>query len=186
MPFTRLAFKKVWTNSADFPTYEGSETQVRADMQYHPDAIAKFINEVFFGELEGENGTALIGAGAEETLKQVLLRLQQELDNHGEDIKNLSAGDAPESVRSAVVGFTEDMWVETEEGGYQLVIPSSEHKRMNEAFGFKLELELTPEEGYDGTAWCVHETRVVMDADTKALKLDSAEPYAGRIVVFGV
>lgn len=46
MPIDKLEFEKRWTNPAHFPTYEPDEAQVRADMQYHPDAIAKHLNEV--------------------------------------------------------------------------------------------------------------------------------------------
>lgn len=44
MSIADLAFTKSWTDSADFPTYEPSEDQVRADMQYLFDEIRDFIN----------------------------------------------------------------------------------------------------------------------------------------------
>ena len=37
-------FSKVWTSPADFPTYEGSEEQVRADMQLQPDELKAYVN----------------------------------------------------------------------------------------------------------------------------------------------
>lgn len=40
-----LSFLRDWTNPADFPTVEPDEAAVRADLQYHPDAIKKYINE---------------------------------------------------------------------------------------------------------------------------------------------
>ena len=60
MAIKALEFEKKWTNPTDFPTYEPDEEQVRADLQYHPDAIAAYINETLKGELEkaaeaGEN-----------------------------------------------------------------------------------------------------------------------------------
>ena len=39
-----LSFFRDWTNPADFPTVEPDEATVRADLQYHPDAIKDYIN----------------------------------------------------------------------------------------------------------------------------------------------
>ena len=44
MAVSDLAFSKVWTNPADFPTYEGSEAKVREDMQCLYDEIKQFLN----------------------------------------------------------------------------------------------------------------------------------------------
>ena len=52
MAIKALEFEKKWTNPTDFPTYEPDEEQVRADLQYHPNAIAAYINETRKGELE--------------------------------------------------------------------------------------------------------------------------------------
>lgn len=41
-----LSFLRDWTNPADFPTVEPDEATVRADLQYHPDAIKDYINDV--------------------------------------------------------------------------------------------------------------------------------------------
>lgn len=41
-----LSFTKDWRNPTDFPTYEGSEDQVRADMQYLPDEIRTYLNTI--------------------------------------------------------------------------------------------------------------------------------------------
>lgn len=40
-----LSFLRDWKNPADFPAVEPDEAAVRADLQYHPDAIKKYINE---------------------------------------------------------------------------------------------------------------------------------------------
>lgn len=45
MGLSRLSFLRDWTNPADFPTVEPDEAKVRADLQYHPDAIKNYINE---------------------------------------------------------------------------------------------------------------------------------------------
>ena len=45
MGLGHLSFLRDWTNPADFPTVEPDEATVRADLQYHPDAIKDYINE---------------------------------------------------------------------------------------------------------------------------------------------
>lgn len=45
MAVNELSFGKTWESSTDFPTIEPNEAQVRADLQYHPDAIKDYINE---------------------------------------------------------------------------------------------------------------------------------------------
>ncbi len=44
MAINELSFAKTWTNPADFPTVEPDEAKVRSDLQYHPDAIKKYLN----------------------------------------------------------------------------------------------------------------------------------------------
>lgn len=45
MAISELSFAKTWTSPADFPTVEPDEAKVRSDLQYHPDAIKKYLNE---------------------------------------------------------------------------------------------------------------------------------------------
>ncbi len=45
MGLSRLSFLRDWRNPADFPTVEPDEVTVRADLQYHPEAIKDYINE---------------------------------------------------------------------------------------------------------------------------------------------
>ena len=45
MGLSHLSFLRDWKNPADFPTVEPDEATVRADLQYHPDAIKNYINE---------------------------------------------------------------------------------------------------------------------------------------------
>lgn len=54
MAYSRLDFTKNWKNEADFPTYEESETKVRADMQELHDQTRRFINGTLIPELEAE------------------------------------------------------------------------------------------------------------------------------------
>ena len=44
MGLSHLSFLRDWKNPADFPTVEPDEATVRADLQYHPDAIKDYIN----------------------------------------------------------------------------------------------------------------------------------------------
>jgi hypothetical protein len=46
IPLEEFAYTKDWTNPADFPTYEGSEEQVRLDLQLQPDEIKAYLNLV--------------------------------------------------------------------------------------------------------------------------------------------
>lgn len=48
-----LAFTKSWTSAADFPTYEDSETKVRADLQELHDQTKKYINEQLGPAVQG-------------------------------------------------------------------------------------------------------------------------------------
>lgn len=64
MSLPELSYKKVWTSTEDFPTYEGSEEQVRRDNQYHPDAIKDYINEELLKTLQSPGagkGASCIG-----------------------------------------------------------------------------------------------------------------------------
>lgn len=53
MSLPELSYEKVWTSPEDFPTFEGSEEQVRLDNQYHPDAIKNYINDDLLPALQG-------------------------------------------------------------------------------------------------------------------------------------
>lgn len=68
MAIGELSFDKVWTDPAQFPTYEGSEDQVRLDLQYHPDAIKGFINTYIIPALneiiEGSYAPSSVGTAA--------------------------------------------------------------------------------------------------------------------------
>lgn len=52
MAFPKLKFNKDWRNPSDFPTYEASEEQVRADMQELHNETAEFINRVLAAYIE--------------------------------------------------------------------------------------------------------------------------------------
>lgn len=48
---TLFNFTKVWTNPDHFPTYEGSESQVRADLQFQPNEAKNYINNYIVPKL---------------------------------------------------------------------------------------------------------------------------------------
>ena len=60
MAFEKLSFTKDWKNASDFPTYEESEAQVRADLQALHDETRNFINNKLIPNIEG---MAVPGAG---------------------------------------------------------------------------------------------------------------------------
>ena len=51
MAVSNLTFSKVWTDPSAFPTYEGSETKVREDMQCLYDEIQTFLNNTLIPAL---------------------------------------------------------------------------------------------------------------------------------------
>jgi hypothetical protein len=64
MPISPLSFTKDWTSSADFPTYEGSETQVRADLQLLFNEIKTYLNNTLLGGLssvDSGKGASAVG-----------------------------------------------------------------------------------------------------------------------------
>ena len=72
-----LSFLRDWTNPADFPTVEPDEATVRADLQYHPDAIKDYINETLIPSHDAltsakhshDNKTVLDGITADDVAK---------------------------------------------------------------------------------------------------------------------
>ena len=176
MPLTKLEFEKSWNSSADFPTYEDSEQKVRADLQYHPDAIRDYINETLIPEVEEQAEAA--GKGLEEARKE-LEGVEQTLEEHRESIIDLSVGDPPEAVRAARVDFTAEDWTE-DEGSFVLVIPQSAHRRVNGDFGFSLW-----DGGRTGT-WNTAGASAVYDPETGDVAVTAEGAFAGHIVFYGV
>lgn len=92
MSLTRLEYKKTWTSSGDFPTYEDSEQQVRSDLQYHPDAIRDYLNGTLLPEVEKEQSTAAEG----------LQKAQETLERQQEQIEELAFGETPTVIKSTL------------------------------------------------------------------------------------
>ena len=185
MPFSRLSYEKSWTSAEDFPTYEGSEEKVRSDMQYHPDAVKDYINDTLLKELEEAAGAGKIGDGREGNLAATLTKIYETLNSHAQDIVNLAAGDAPESVRSAQVAFTAGGWSQNENTGlYELHILQSQHKRLSGSFGYRLESQIGT--AYKGGTWETACTAVDYDEGSQDVVLTAENAYAGSIIFFGV
>lgn len=188
MAFERLSFTKDWTNHDDFPTYEDSEAQVRADLQFHPNALRDYLNEVLLAELEDSGASRSLGAsvtGISGTLQDVLDAYLEHLGALDEDVKNLAAGEAPEAVRAARVEFTGEGWAEDSESGlFELRILQSQHTRRSDAFGYSLKSLAAG--GYCTNTWETVCTDVAYDEETDDVVLTAENPYDGVIVFFGV
>lgn len=184
MPLTKLEYEKSWTDGGDFPTYEADEEQVRADMQYHPDAIRDYINETLLRELASAEGAENIGDGQQGSVAASLEEAFRRLDAADSDIKNLASGESPEAVRAAVVSFTAEGWTEDEGGCYALRILQSQHRRLSDAFGYKLQHLVNGT--YRVNSWAIAGTEVSYDTGSGDVVLTGEHTYAGRITFFGV
>ena len=77
MGLSHLSFLRDWKNPADFPTVEPDEATVRADLQYHPDAIKEYINKTLIPSHDSltdakhshDNKTVLDGITADDVAK---------------------------------------------------------------------------------------------------------------------
>lgn len=177
MSFTRLNFEKLWTSSADFPTLEESETKVREDFQYHPDAIKKFLNEVFLNELEGRNGAAQIGAVGGGTVQGELDELAQRI----EDVAN--AGYDVEGVPHIVaIQMNENDWSKSGDG-FMLRIKDGAHGLSSNDFGYNI--YRTVNGVRVSNTWDAICTNVAYDTVTADIVLTAESAYAGCIVVYG-
>ena len=186
MSLTRLNFGKDWTNKNDFPAYEDNEAQVRADMQYHPNAVRDFINETLLAELEAKGAASQLGAvdssGVAATIQTILDGIAVSMKQMSDDIETLASGGVPSVVQSVAVPFTADSWSPTEDG-VLLVIGQAEHKRTSANFGYNLYgmVDGVYVGGWIGSA----STQVVYNEDG-SMTLTAPEAYAGKIVFFGL
>lgn len=185
MAFTKLNYGKSWINPADFPTYQANEEQVRADLQYHPDAVKGYLNDTLLNALEAKSAAGNLGAernGAASTIQNVLDQHGGSIVQLAADIQTLAAGGVPAVAQSCAVGFTEDGWT-TADGKVMLVINQLDHKRENANFGYMI-YQLVDGVYRSGT-WGAAATRVVYGADG-SITLTADEAYNGRIVFFGL
>ena len=186
MAFKRLSFGKSWTSSADFPTFQDSEEQVRADMQYHPNAVRDFLNNVLLKELEQKTAAANLGAttaeGAAATVQSVLNGYAQDIATLTDDIETLAGGGVPVTAQCVAVVFTTESWVNISDG-VLLTIAKSEHKRNDANFGYNLYQQVGSE--YRGGTWSAAATRATYNADG-SITLTADAAYNGKIVFFGL
>ena len=185
MAFTKLNYEKDWTRAADFPAYESDEAKVRADLQYHPDAVKDYINNTLLNALASKDAAAELGAaedGTKTTIQSVLDRYGERLAQLGEDIETVAAGGVPSVAQSTAVTFSKDGWA-TVSGSITLTIPKNEHMRENANFGFNL-YQLV-DGGYRSGTWGSAATRVSYNSGG-SITLTADEAYSGKIVFFGL
>lgn len=185
MAFPKLEYTRLWTRDSDFAKYVDSETQVREDLQYHPDAIATYINDVLLPAMQGTEGAANIGDTYSGTVAGTIRQIKSELEEQAEAIVNLSLGDSPESIRSATVTFEKNDWARPEAGKpYELCVPRYIHKRADSGFGYKLQMFLGGV--YVTNTWGTAGTGVNYDEANGDIILTSETQYDGAAVFFGI
>lgn len=178
MSFTRLAFLKSWLSNTDFPTLEESESKVREDFQYHPDAIKEYLNNVFLREMEN-NGADSIGTSDGRSVDQFLAYLNTRAEEIDEAIKSIASGGAPDAFKASKVPFAENEW----DNG-KLIIAQGDHKRKNDAFVYSI--RALDNGKYVSDSWHGACTNVVYDVATGGITLEAEEPYSGEIVFYGL
>ena len=191
MAFERLKFARLWTvddetEEKGFRTYQDSETKVREDLQYHPDAILSFLNEKLLPALESEDGAENIGVfmeGSEATtLAEALSYIVGEFMRVDGRIDNVVENKFPDDMTAKELTFEETDWA-SGGGLYTITVPKSVHTRSNSRFGYQLWSN-----GVNGPvsdSWAVNGTSVTW-YDNGNIVLAAEEPYAGRIAFFGV
>ena len=180
MAFKRLEFEKTWTSSTDFPTYQDSEEQARADLQYHPNALRDFVNQLLT-TLESADAAGLLGA-EDGSVQSGLDTLRGDLERVKEDLAALAEGGVPSVSRATTVTFTKGSWIQ-KESGVALTISRNVHKRESDSFGFAL-YQLVDGVYKSGT-WGSVSTNAVCNAD-RSITLSADEAYSGKIVFFGM
>lgn len=185
MAFTRLEYERDWTRAEDFPTHESSEIQVRADMQYHPNAVRDFLNALL-SVLESKTAAASLGASDE---KGLAATMQSVLDSHADalavlrdDVDTMAGGGVPLSAQSVEVKFKQANWVNAADG-VKLTIAQSDHKRTRATFGYNI-YQLVDSIYRSGT-WGAAATCVAYNADG-SITLTTDQAYTGKIVFFGL
>lgn len=186
MALSRLSFGRDWTDKNDFPSYLDNEAQVRADMQYHPNAVRDYINGMLLAELEANGAASQLGAvdstGKAATIQAILNTIADSLAEMKTDIETIASGGIPAVIQSVAVAFTEDSWSPAE-SGVLLVIGQTEHKRTSANFGYNLYgmVDGVYVGGWSGSA----STQIVYNKDG-SMTLTAPEAYAGKIVFFGL
>ena len=186
MPFTKFEFKKDWTESDKnsdryFKTYEDSEEQVREDLQLQPNELKSAIHRLI-DELESASAADMIGesAGADGsvvTLAQALSSIRKSIAALDSDITNLMDAQVPDGLRSSQVDLTIEGW-----DGTTYTVDPDTHRRKSSIFGYQIWVDVGGDLRSD--TWVAAGTSVVYDKGN--IVLTAEEPYAGKIVFFGV
>lgn len=190
MAFVRLNYGKNWTSAEDFPTYEDSEVQVRADLQYHPDAVRTYLNDTLLTTLEGAGCAGELGT-RDGKLQKVLDEAMDRLTQAENDILDITTGGGTSVNQCACVSFDASQWTRRGDGDYVLSIPKSKHKRTSDAFGYCLwQSDPSAPFGVEwqlrSDLWGVAATRVFYNRHTGDMSLTAPEAYGGTAAFFGM
>ena len=186
MPFDKPLFERVWTKEEDFPTFVSNEAQVRADMQYHPDALLQFLHQLI-GQLEDSSAAGILGAKTgekSETVQMVLDEHNEQINIIIEDLATLAAGGVPSEHRCSSVSFTALSWSANADGTVSLTVPHESHKRDRSAFGYLIYHKVG--DVYKSGTWGAATTRVTYDDESRGITLTADTAYEGKIVFFGL
>lgn len=190
MAFERLKFARLWTvddetEEKGFRTHQDSETKVREDLQYHPDAILTFLNERLLPALESKGACESIGVEMEgtnaATLSEALSYIVGEFMRVDGRVDDVAAGMLPGDMLAKKIDFAETAWTPAN-GVYTLSIDYANHTRVNDTFGYRLWCNTA--NGPVSDCWAVQGTSVVYINGTVILTAE--EPYSGHIVFTGV
>jgi hypothetical protein len=192
MPFEKLNFARLWTvidqtDTTGFRTYQDSETKVREDLQYHPNAIRDFLNDKLLPALESASAAESIGVtmtGSEaQTLAGALAYIAGQFVNIYKAIESVTQNKLPDGMAAKEITFPETEWV-SKDGGYTISIPKTQHTREDSTFGYRIWALVG--DTYRSDTWYSAGTSVEFQNLTGELILKSSAPYSGRITVFGV
>ena len=79
MALSKISFSKNWTNPDDFPTYEGTESKVREDMQLLHDETKEFINNTLTTELDAVQSNNVATFATKAALDAVVAGISPEI-----------------------------------------------------------------------------------------------------------
>ena len=185
MAIKTLEYEKLWTEPNDFATKETSETKVREDLQYHPNAVRTYINDILIPSLIGAEGSANIGHGEGSTLAAKIQQMDLRADELRRDLENVTLGDTPESIRAVEVKFEIGDWVWADWlGTYVLSIAPGVHKRTGSRFGCTI--NMWDGYRYRSGLWATACTGAFYVEENQYIGLASDCTYKGSVVFYGV
>lgn len=87
MALSKISFSKNWTNPDDFPTYEGTESKVREDMQLLHDETKEFINNTLTVELDAVQSNNVATFATQAALNAVIAGISPEISRSVDALK---------------------------------------------------------------------------------------------------